>query len=110
VRACAHEVGAAELGVGDGELGGAGGGGGAHELLWGVLGQYGLLEVMDDVGEACVELQRGRGKRQERSVEHLPSSFLCSAAMVEMCCVCMSDKLTLTLKIARRRGDEAAMR
>lgn len=39
VRAGADEVGSAEFGVGDGELGGACGGRGAHELLCGGLAE-----------------------------------------------------------------------
>jgi hypothetical protein len=35
VRTAAYEEGAAHLGVGDGELSGARGGAGAHELFWG---------------------------------------------------------------------------
>jgi len=63
VRAGAHEVGAAELGVCDGELGGARGGGSAHELLWGMLVQCGSLEVMDDVGGSVCGI--GAGARKE---------------------------------------------
>lgn len=75
MRACAGEEGSADLGVCERQLGVSGGGAGAHELLYDLdIRSYfsfsaGVWCGRKDV-YACV------------FPEHLPSSFLCSAAMV----------------------------
>ncbi|KAL1842549.1 hypothetical protein VTK73DRAFT_3089 [Phialemonium thermophilum] len=72
VRAGADEVGAAHLGVGQGELGAAGGGPAAHELL--CRGGRGLVSTRKTAPK-----DRGIGGRKRVDS---PSSFLCSAAIV----------------------------
>jgi hypothetical protein len=73
VRAGSCEKGAADFGIGDGELGCARGGTGAHELFWGML--------------AII-------KRKDYDLS-LPRSFLCSAAILCAGCQLPATRLLM---------------